>query len=600
MLQTLRQALIGLVACVLTVAAWAQADPRTTPEPDGAWLHKPEHHFPTRAIVTAHPLATQAGWQMLQAGGSAVDAAIAAQLMLTLVEPQSSGLGGGAFLLLAQGSDTRVLDGRETAPRAVDERLFLRPDGQPMAWADAVQGGRAVGTPGLPQLLAVAHRQGGRLPWAALFQPAIESAEQGFPVSARLHQALTQATGLREDPAARQLYFDAQGQAWREGHRLRNPALAQTLRRMAREGVSSFYQGALAQHMVERVRRHPTNPGTLDLQDLADYTVQSRAALCHRNIFAGKRYRICGVPPPSSGGLTVGQILGLLERAPSWFPPAAPGLPDVGWVHAFTEASRLAYADRNTYIADPAFTPAPAGDWASLLAPAYLQSRARALPATAVTPSMRRAPAGRPDDIPQAWGPMPDQPEQGTTHISIVDGRGQAVSLTSSIESSFGARLMAGGFILNNQLTDFSFTPRDAAGRPVANRVEPGKRPRSSMSPTLVFDDQDQRLLAVLGSPGGALIIPYVAQTLLALLQDQRTPQQAVSLPHVASLNGPTLLEADRFPDAWQQALSALGAPLQTQPMASGLHLLLDTGAPGATRWTTGIDPRREGAAAGD
>jgi gamma-glutamyltranspeptidase/glutathione hydrolase len=482
----------------------------------------------------------------------------------------------------------------------VDERLFLRPDGQPMAWADAVQGGRAVGTPGLPQLLATAHREGGRLPWAALFQPAIESAEQGFPVSARLHQALTQATGLREDPAARQLYFDAQGQAWPVGHRLRNPALARTLRQLASEGVSAFYHGALAQELADRVRQHPTNPGQLALQDLADYAVQSRAALCHHNTFAGRRYRICGAPPPSSGALTVGQILGLLERAPAWFPPTPQKLPDVGWVHAFTEASRLAYADRNTYIADPAFTPAPTGDWASLLAPAYLQSRARALPVSPATPSMLRAPAGRPDGAPQAWAPMPDQPEQGTTHLSIIDGQGQAVSLTSSIESSFGARLMVGGFILNNQLTDFSFSPRDASGRPVANRVEPGKRPRSSMSPTLVFDDQDQRLLAVLGSPGGALIIPYVAQTLLAVLQEQRTPQQAVSLPHVASLNGPTLLEADRFPEDWQQALRALGVPVQTQPMASGLHVLVDVGAPGAARWATGIDPRREGAAAGD
>ena len=596
--------LLGALLCSPLTATWPQVDPRTTPEPGSAWLDKPEQTFTTRAIVTAHPLATQAGWQMLQQGGSAVDAAIAAQLVLTLVEPQSSGLGGGAFMLLAQDSAVSVLDGRETAPQDVTEQLFLQPDGRPMAWGDAVKGGRAVGTPGVLRMLSLAHQQHGRLPWERLFQPAIALAEQGFAISARLHQAIRQAEGLREDPMARALYYNAQGDAWPEGHLLRNPALAHTLRRIAREGVGAFYEGPLADAVVARVRQHATNPGYLRTQDLAAYQAVTRAALCHRHTFGGRSYRICGAPPPSSGGLTVSQILGLLEHAPLWtqLPPATalPSLPDITRVHLFTEASRLAYADRSAYIADPSFIPAPAGDWASLLAPDYLQQRALALPTTPSTPSMQRAPAGNPGPVKTVWAPMPEQPELGTTHLSVVDGRGQAVSLTSSIESSFGARLMVGGFVLNNQLTDFSFIPRDAQGHAVANRVEPGKRPRSSMSPTLVFDDQDQRLLAVLGSPGGALIIPYVAQTLLALLHEQRPPQQAVSLPHIASLNGPTLLEADRFPHAWQQALRALGAPVHTQPMASGLHVLFNVGTPEQPRWATGIDPRREGAAAGD
>ena len=586
----------------ISTSAWPQVDPRANPEPASRWQDKPTHTFHTRAIVTAHPLASDAGARMLRQGGNAVDAAIAAQLVLTLVEPQSSGLGGGGFLLLSNGHGVVALDGRETAPQQADERLFLRPDGSPLSWAEAVPGGRAVGTPGVLRLLELAHRQHGRLRWSQLFGPAIRLAEQGFAVGPRLHQAITeQAASLLQDPAAAAYFFDPSGQAWPVGHRLRNPTLARTLRHLARAGADGFYQGTLARELVQRVREHPRNPGKLSEEDLARYTAIERPALCQRHAFAGQAVRICGMPPPSSGGLAVAQILGLLERSELFRSlPSESQEPEVTWTHLFTEANRLAYADRAAFVADPAYVAAPGGDWRTLLAPSYLAERARALPASPTSPSMRTAPAGQPAGRPLAWSPMPDQPEQGTSHLSVVDGRGQAVSLTSSIESSMGARIMVGGFLLNNQLTDFSFLPRDAQGRLVANRVEAGKRPRSSMSPTLVLDAEDDRVLAVLGSPGGALIIPYVAQTLLALLHDRLSPQQAVSLPHVASLNGPTLIESDQFSPAWQQQLQSLGAPVHTSPMVSGLHLLVNQGSARSPRWATGIDPRREGAAAGD
>ena len=601
-----RLALPGLLCWALSgVLAWAQVDPRATPEPASPWQDKPAQIFSSRAIVTAHPLATHAGWQILRQGGSAVDAAIAAQLVLTLVEPQSSGLGGGGFLLLSQGGEVVALDGRETAPLEADESLFLLTDGTPMPWAQAVPGGRSVGTPGVLRMLELAHQQHGRLPWRRLVEPALQLATRGFPVSARLHQAIQdQAASLRQDPTAAAYFLNPQGQAWPIGHPLRNPALARTLRLIAQHGADALYQGPLAQALVQRVRQHPVNPGRLSMDDLQRYTAVVRPAWCHLHTLAGRTLRVCGMPPPSSGGIAVAQILGLLERSALFQTLPASALlsemPSVLWAHLFTEASRLAFADRATYVGDPAFVPAPGGDWRALVAPNYLAQRAGLLPAHPTTPSVRTAPAGQPAGLPMAWAPMPDQPERGTTHLSIVDGRGQAVSFTSSIESSMGARLMVGGFLLNNQLTDFSFSPRDADGRPVANRVQPGKRPRSSMSPTLVFDAQDHRLLAVLGSPGGSLIIPYVAQTLLALFQDQLPPELAVALPHVASLNGPTLVEAGRFSPPWMAQLQGLGAPVQTLPMPSGLHVLVNLGTPAQPRWAAGIDPRREGTAAGD
>jgi gamma-glutamyltranspeptidase/glutathione hydrolase len=588
--------LVGLFLTAFNTAA--QPDSSLNPEIATGWSPQPEQRFKRQAVVTAHPLASDAALRMLRAGGSAIDAAVAAQMVLTLVEPQSSGLGGGAFLLHSDGQELLA-----------DEQLFMRPDGTPMPWREAVVGGRSVGVPGVLKMLELAHRLHGRLPWKRLFEPAIQWAERGFPVTPRLHQILQRDAYLRQDPTAAAYFYDANGQAWPVGHRLRNPALARSLRRIAQQGAKAFYQGHLAREMVDRVQSHPTQPGRLRLEDLRDYQPVVRTALCHLQSFqtlasGTRRYRICGFPPPSSGGLAIGQVLTLLQHTPArqWPHQATPqgGLPAEPWAHFFTESLRLAYADRALYVADPAFTPAPGGQWSSLLDPGYLAERARLMSSDVDGPSMKTAPAGQPSPRAQSWAPMPEQIERGTSHMSVVDSRGHAVAMTSSIEDGLGARLMVGGFLLNNQLTDFSFLPRGADGQPVANRVQAGKRPRSSMSPTLVLDAGNGELLAVLGSPGGALIIPYVAQALWALLQEQMPPQQAVSLPHLASLNGPTLLEAGRFPPGWRQQLEARGAPVREVPMTSGLHLLVRSGPPGQRVWISGVDPRREGRAVGD
>ena len=597
------------ILLVAGLSAAAQEDPRSAPEIGTGWSPQAEQHFKHRAVVTAHPLASEAGLQMLRQGGNAIDAVVAAQLVLTLVEPQSSGLGGGAFLLHSDGRELLALDGRETAPALADERLFMQADGSPMAWGDAVVGGRAVGVPGVLRMLELAHRLQGRLPWKRLFEPAIRLSEQGFPVSHRLHQIVARDAALSKEPSAAAYFYDPQGRPWPIGHRLRNPALARTLKSIARHGADALYRGPLAQALVTRVQTHPKQPGRLRMEDLAAYSPVVRSALCHvlaleTRSLKTRRLRLCGFPPPSSGGLAVAQVLALMQLTPAhqWPLQVTPDgwLPAEPWAHFFTETLRLAYADRAMYVADPAFSAAPGGEWARLLDHDYLAERARLISTDDRGSSMKTAPAGQPVPMPHLGASMPEQPERGTSHLSIVDGLGNAVAMTSSIEDGLGSRLMVGGFLLNNQLTDFSFLPADAQGQPVANRVQPGKRPRSSMSPTLIFDDEDGELLAVVGSPGGSLIIPYVAQTLLALFQEEIAPQQAVALPHLASLNGPTLLEAGRFPPAWRHQLEARGAPVREVGMTSGLHLLMRTGPPGRRFWVSGVDPRREGRAVGD
>jgi gamma-glutamyltranspeptidase/glutathione hydrolase len=546
-------------------------------------------------VVAAHPLAAQAGERVLNAGGSAVDAAIAAQMVLTLVEPQSSGIGGGAFMLHSDGRSVQAYDGRETAPAAATERLFLDAQGKPLPFADAVVGGRSVGTPGLVAMLGLAHQQQGRLPWARLLQPAIDLAEQGFAVSPRLHTLLAQEPHLRKDPVAAAYFYDPQGQPWPVGHRLRNPALADTLRALAASGPQGFYRGATAQAMVAKVQGHPTNPGTLAMTDLAAYRPQVREALCQGLDTPSGPRRLCGFPPPSSGGIAVAQILGLLRHSGGLGTVGAgnsPPLYDSAWLHRYTEASRLAYADRALYVGDPDFVPAPAGRWDSLTDNVYLAQRARLIGDKA----MPQAPAGQPGTTPVAWAPMPDQPERGTSHISVIDAQGRAVSMTTTIEDAFGARQMVGGFLLNNQLTDFAFSPTDSAGRPVANRVQAGKRPRSSMAPTLVLDPAQSRVLMATGSPGGALIIHYTTKALLAGLYWGLSPQEGADLPNVGSTGGPLVVEADRYPAAVQNALTDRGHTVRPGPMTSGVHTLQRVG----NRWWGGADPRREGAVAGD
>lgn len=574
------------------------------PEGSSGYTEKPGWATEQFAVAAANPLATDAGYQVLKAGGSAIDAAIAVQMVLGLVEPQSSGIGGGAFLLHAAGSQVLAYDGRETAPAAATENLFLKADGQPMAFHDAVVGGRSVGTPGAVRMLELAHREHGKLPWASLLQPAIQLAEQGFKVSPRLHTLLRSEKFLPSDPVARAYFYGADGQPLPVGTLLKNPAYAQVLRAIAQHGSQALHEGPVAQAIVDKVRNHPTNPGVLSLQDLAGYQPKKRQALCHDwNLPASapggtaRSYTLCGFPPPSSGAIAVGQILGILGHTPAArMPLGSDGLPSADWLHYYTEAARLAFADRALYVADPDFVQPPGGSWHTLLDNRYLQERARLIGAQ----SMKVAKPGNPAQFKVGHAPMPEQIEYGTSHISIVDAFGNALAMTTTIEDQFGSRQMVQGFLLNNELTDFSMAPRAADGQPIANRVQPGKRPRSSMAPTLVFDKATGQVIMSAGSPGGAQIIHYTAKTLQGVLGWGLTPQQAINLPNFSSLNGPTLLEAKRFPAATVQALQARGAEVKEQDLTSGLQAITRGEAHGKRFWFGGADPRREGVVMGD
>ncbi len=589
-----------LFSCTLALAGCAAPVPSPLPEGASGWTPKTGKTATRFMVAAANPLATDAGYRVLQRGGSALDAAIAVQMVLTLVEPQSSGIGGGAFLMLFDGGQpgqVQAWDGRETAPAAADERLFLDGEGKPLPFAQARTGGRAVATPGVVKMLEAAHRQHGRLPWAELFEPAITLADKGFAMSPRLHRQLQGDIVLRQDPLARAHFYRSDGEPHPVGHRMQNPALASVLRLLAAQGSDAMHRGPVADDLVARVQGHAV-PGRLSAADLRSYAPKLREALCTPWRVV---YRVCGFPPPSSGHLAVMQILGLLEQLPAAAQPIPlqAGVPNADWLHLYTEASRLAYADRALYVADPDFVSAPGGRWTSLLDPAYLQQRAALIGPR----SMNTATPGQPGNVPVALAPMPDQPEHGTSHISVVDAQGRAVAMTTTIEAAFGARLMAdggtglpGGYLLNNQMTDFSATPADAQGRPVANRIEPGKRPRSSMSPTLVFDSRDGRLLMTLGSPGGPVIIHFTAKTLIGTLQWGLSPQAAIDLPNFGSLNGPTLLEKGLFPAATLAGLRERGHRVTEMELTSGLQAIQRTPA----GWTGGADPRREGEVRGD
>ena len=592
-------ALLLLSACAAPPALEPMPPMPAMPEIASGSQAKPGWAFKHYAVAAANPLATEAGLNILRAGGNAIDAAVAVQMMLTLVEPQSSGIGGGAFLLHFDGkpsaSAVTTYDGRETAPAQADERLFLQADGKPMPFNEAVVGGRAVGVPGAVKMLEVAHRAHGRLPWAQLVQPAIAMAERGFALSPRLHTQLKAETALKRDAQANAYFYRADGQPHDVGHILRNPALATVLRAIATRGSAALHEGPVAADMVRRVRGHASNPGLLTMADLAGYSVKQREPICT----AWKlTYRVCGMPPPSSGHLTVMQILGLLEHSRQPADKLVAGVPGADWLHVYAEASRLAYADRGQYIADPDFVSAPAGRWTSLLDDVYLRERAELIGSK----SMGQATPGQPGGAPLAFASQIEQIERGTSHISIVDAEGRAVAMTTTIEAAFGARLMsdggtglAGGFLLNNQLTDFSNVPADAQGRAIANRVQGGKRPRSSMSPTLVFDARDGRLLMSLGSPGGAAIIHFTAKTLIATLDWGLNAQLAINLPNFGSFGGPTVLELGRFAPATVAALQARGHTVVQSDLTSGLQAIQRT----PTGWFGGADPRREGVVMG-
>ncbi len=572
-------------------------DQPAQPEAASGNTAKPGWAYTRQAVAAANPLATDAGHQVLRAGGSALDAAIAVQMVLGLVEPQSSGIGGGAFLMHFDGQKVTAHDGRETAPAGARADMFMD-QGKPLPFVDAVQSGHSVGVPGAVRMLEVAHRQHGRLPWAQLLQPAITLAEQGFRVSPRLHALLQADALLKKDPLALRFFYQADGQAWPVGHVLRNPEYAHVLRGIAQAGSRALHEGPVAAAMVARTAQAP-RPGTLSLQDLASYQPRIREALCFDHTAASRAYRICGFPPPSSGQIAIGQILGMLGHTAAQGPELAGSQPSPDWLHRYTEASRLAFADRAQYVADPDFVSAPAGDWRSLLAPNYLRDRSQLIG----TQAMKAAPPGQPGGQTTSFAPMPAQTEYGTSHISVVDAQGRAVAMTTTIEAAFGSRRMVttdpsrpGGFLLNNELTDFSLAPADAQGRPIANRVEPGKRPRSSMSPTLVFDKTTGQLLMSGGSPGGAAIIHYTAKLLTGTLHWGLNAQQAIDLPNFGSLGGPTLLEAQRFERSTVEALKARGHEVREMEMTSGLQAIERT----PKGWFGGADPRREGIVQGD
>ncbi len=607
--------LAAALAATLLAAGCATAPPfaySVPQQPEGAsgYTEKPGWATTKFAVAAANPLATDAGYQVLKAGGSAIDAAIAVQMVLALVEPQSSGIGGGAFLLHANGGKVEAFDGRETAPAAADEKLFVGADGKPMVFIDGVVGGRSVGVPGTVRMLEMAHKQHGKLAWAQLFKPAITLAEGGFKVSARLATLLKTEQHLKKDPVAAAYFYKPNGEPLDVGTTLRNQPLADVLKKIAASGAKGLLEGEVARAIVTKVQSHPTNPGKLSLADLAGYQAKKREPICHDYRAQARDYRICGMPPPSSGAIAVGQILGILNHTPAatlaldtgmgGLPGTTGPAPSADWLHLYTEASRLAFADRAQYLGDPDFVQPPGGNWMSLLDPAYLAERAKLIAAQPGGQSMKVAKPGTPGGTKSAYAPMPEQPEYGTSHISIVDAYGNAIAMTTTIEDAFGSRQMVNGFLLNNELTDFSFSPTDASGAPVANRVQPNKRPRSSMAPTLVFDKATGQLVMSGGSPGGALIIHYTAKTLYGVLNWGLMPQQAINLPNFGSLNGPSLLEEKRFTPATVEALKARGAEVREMNMTSGLQAIARGQAHGKPLWLGGADPRREGVVMGD
>lgn len=522
--------------------------------------------------VTANPHATAAAVEMLRAGGSAVDAAIAAQMVLGLVEPQSSGIGGGGLMLYFDARQRRIdaWDGRETAPLTASAPPSDAA-GRPLGFREAVRDPRSVGTPGLVAMLAQAHGLAGRLPWARLFEPAIRLAEAGFPVSPRLHRLLVHEAAFA-DPAAQAYFFDAAGAPRPVGFLLRNPALADTLRQIAAAGPEALRRGPLADGVVDAVRGGlPVDVaearGLLGHRDLLTYAPTRRVAICR----PFRQFRVCGFPPPSSGATTVLSMLGQWQRLSGRVRPES-----AAFVHRFAEVGQRAYADRAACVGDPAVSQVSVD---ALLAPDYLARRA-------ATIGMLASPVPQPAGI--DCGVAGEEGERpSTTHLSIVDGRGNAVALTSSVEDAFGNRRMVGGFLLNNELTDFSSDG--------VNRIGPGKRPRSSMAPTLVFD-RHGRLFAVLGSPGGSQIPNYVAQAVIGLVDAGLGPAAVVAQPRVGSRNGPLEVERGRVPEAVIDELRARGHAVREVDMTSGLGLVVRAGE----RWLGAADPRREGRAGGE
>ena len=534
-------------------------------------------------IAAANPYAAKAGQDILRAGGTAVDAAIATQMVLTLVEPESSGLGGGAFLLVWDPKKKHMtsFDGRETAPASAKPGMFLDAQGKPRGHMDAIPGGLSVGVPGVVAMLDLAHRKYGKLAWAKLFEPAIALAENGFTVSKKLAATLREFPQMGQMPDIKRTFYKPDGTPYAEGETMKNPALAATLRAIAKDGPKAFYSGAIAKAIVDAVQHAPVNPGGMTLNDLAHYKALERAPVCGPY----RSYKVCSMGPPSSGGIAVLQILGMLNKFPrtDLVPSSLSG------VHLLTQASRLAFADRAEYGGDPAFVKVPVK---ALLDPAYLAQRAALIdPAQ----DMGTASAGSLGASKKAFAPQRSPEHPGTSQVSIVDDNGQAVSMTTTVEFAMGSELMAGGFILNNELTDFSFEPK-RDGKPVANAPGPGKRPMSSMAPTIVLDS-DGDFHVALGSPGGPMIIDYVAQALTALIDFNMMAQKVTALPHPGNMNGATLLEKDTPLEALAPQLTKMGHTVATPSVEkSGLNIVTWV----YIGFSGGSDPRRDGVVLGD
>lgn len=533
-------------------------------------FHRPAAAEPQSMVAAANPMAVQAGLDVLERGGTAMDAAVAVQMMLGVVEPQASGIGGGGFLVYydAASGQTTTYDGRETAPAKARPDMFLGPDGKDLDFRLAVASGISVGVPGVIAMLELAHKERGKLPWADLFRPAIAAARDGFPAPPRLARALEMfRRSLTADLLAQQIYFNADLSPKRLGERIVNQALAQTMEHLAEHGAAGLMKGSIADLIVARVRLHQ-RPGELELSDFTAYQPIKRDPLCGPY----RVWTVCGMGPPSSGGVAILQMLALLE--PFDLYRETPN--SLRAAHLIAEAGKLAYADRARYIGDPAFVDVPVR---GLLSAAYLNERRKLISETK---------AMEPTPVP------PGYPERGTSHISIVDRFGNAVSFTTTIEAPFGAQMMAHGFFLNNELTDFSARP-EIDGRAVANRVQGGKRPRSSMSPTLVFD-RDRRLVAVVGSAGGARIIGDTFQALIGMLDWNLSAEAALDLPRIANMNGPTELEDRGDLPALAERLRGLGHQVQVRRHEGGLTAIRRSG----DGWQGGADPRRDGVARGD
>lgn len=537
------------------------------------------HHM----VAAANPHAAEAGLAMLRAGGSAVDAAIATQMVLGLVEPESSGIGGGAFMLVydSKTRQTTSFDGREQAPASATPGMFLGADGKPRPHFDPIPGGLSVGIPGVVRMLELAHKKYGKLPWAKLFEPAIKLADDGFAVGPKLARTIKNFSRGGNMPAFKAYFYHPDGTPLLEGEILKNPQYAASLRAIAAGGADAFYKGDLAQAIVDAVQHAPNQQGGMTLGDLANYQAKERSPVCGPY----REYHVCSMGPPSSGGVAVLEILGMLQH----FQPAQLQPGTVEGTHLFTQASRLAYADRAKYLADPAFVDVPV---TGLTDQAYLADRAKLIdPAKDMGP----ATAGTPPEKHAQFSPQISPVLHGTSHMTIVDDSGEVIAMTTSVETAFGSEVMIKGFLLNNTLTDFSFQPV-LNGLPVANAPAPGKLPLSSMSPTIVFD-KDNKFLVSVGSPGGPAIIDYVAQTLIGMLDAKMSPKEAISMPRVLNQNGSTNLERGPGVDDLATQLRAMGHTVQTpQVEGSGLHAIAKVG----NGYIGAADPRRDGIALGD